>query len=128
MDEPYASRLKGQLHFGDLASAEESIRKLSAIYDEYHALQDRIGMRLVRSIVLKGKERAQSLAANPRVSGGKKREKQEIATWFRVWLETPEIFLDWLGLRKQSEEFRCLFPTVLNEGEFERQHSQSPTE
>lgn len=109
MDEPYATRLKGLLRFGDLASAEDSIRKLSALHHEFRAARDRVGTSLVRRILLKGKERAQSLAANPRVGEEKRREKQEIAGWFRVWLETPDLFLDWLELRKQSEEFRRLF-------------------
>jgi hypothetical protein len=53
--------------------------------------------------------RAGSLAANPRVSPEKRAEKREIATWFGIWLETPELFFDWLELRKASEEFRRLF-------------------
>jgi hypothetical protein len=39
----------------------------------------------------------------------KRREKQEVANWFRVWLETSDLFFDWLELRKQSEEFQRLF-------------------
>jgi hypothetical protein len=27
-----------------------------------------------------------------------------------VWLETPDIFFDWLDLRMRSEEFLRLFP------------------
>jgi hypothetical protein len=52
------------------------------------------------------------LAANPRVSPDKRAEKREIATWFRIWLETPELFFDWLELRKASEEFRRLFGDI----------------
>ena len=59
--------------------------------------------------MLKGKQRAASLGASPRVSPEKRREKQEIAAWFRVWLETPDLFFDWLELRKQSEEFQDAF-------------------
>jgi hypothetical protein len=109
MEEPYASRLKGLLQFHDLASTEASLQKLDAIYREFRGAADRVGTSLVRALVLKGKLRAESLAANPRVSQGKRREKEEIAGWFRVWLETPDLIHDWLELRKQSEEFRRLF-------------------
>jgi len=109
MEEPYASHLKGVLQFHDLESAEASLRKLDAIYREYRKGSDRIGTSLVRSLVLKGKLRAESLAANPRVSPEKRREKQEIARWFRVWLETPDLLLDWLELRKASAEFQQMF-------------------
>ena len=109
MPEPYASRLKGVLGFRDLASAEQSLLRLHAIDRDYQSAADRRGMKWVRALVKKGKLRARSLAANPRVQVQKRREKQEIASWFQVWLETPDLFADWLALRKSSEEFRHLF-------------------
>jgi hypothetical protein len=59
---------------------------------------------------LKGKQRAEGLAANPRVSLARRAEKREIAAWFRVWLESPDLFFDWLEVRKNSEEFQTTFP------------------
>ncbi len=109
MEGPYASRLEGLPQFRDLESAESALRKLDGVYREYRELSDRVGTSLVRSLVLKGKQRAQSLASNPKVSLEKRQEKREIAGWFRVWLEVPDLFFDWLELRKQSEEFRLLF-------------------
>lgn len=67
---------------------------------------------MVHSLVKKGKLRAQSIAANARVQAAKRQEKQEIANWFRIWLETPELFADWLELRKTSEDFRRLFGMI----------------
>jgi hypothetical protein len=109
MDEPYASRLRNLPQFHDFESAEASLRKLDEVYREYLEASDRIGTKLVRSLLQKGKLRAGSLAANPRVNPEKRVEKREIATWFRIWLETPDLFFDWLELRKASEEFRRLF-------------------
>jgi hypothetical protein len=109
MPEPYASRLRGLLEFHDLESAEASLRKLDQAYREYRAAADRTGVNLVRSILIKGKLRAASLAAKPRVNAAKRAEKREIASWFRIWLETPDLFFDWLEVRKASEEFRQLF-------------------
>jgi hypothetical protein len=106
MEEPYASRLKGVLQFRDLTSAENSLRNLDQIYREYREAADREGTSLIRSLVLKGKERASSLARNHRISPEKRREKKEVAQWFHVWLESTDLFFDWLELRKQSEEFR----------------------
>jgi len=31
-----------------------------------------------------------------------------MANWFRIWLETPALFEDWLSLRKNAEEFKKL--------------------
>ena len=109
MPEPYATRLKGVLEFHDLASAEQSLRRFDAILREYQGAADQTGIKWVLALVKKGKLRARSLAANPRVQDQKRREKQEIARWFQVWLETPDLFADWLELRKSSEEFRISF-------------------
>jgi hypothetical protein len=110
LEEPYASHLEGVLKFRNLGSAEASLHRLDALYREYQAAPDRVGMRLARALALKGKQRAESLAERAGVSAAKRQEKREIAGWFRVWLESPELFSDWLELRKQSEEFRSLFP------------------
>lgn len=109
MPEPYASRLKGVLEFHDLASAERSLRKLDTMHREYQGAGDDDGARWVLALVKKGKLRAQSLSRNPRVKAEKRREKLEIARWFQVWLETPDLIEDWLALRKSSDEFRELF-------------------
>jgi len=109
IEEPYASRLRDLLEFHDLASAEASLQKLHELYREYRDASDRAGVRWVRSVVQKGKLRASSLAANPRLRPEKRVEKAEIAVWFRIWLETPDLFFDWLDVRKACEEFRRLF-------------------
>ena len=109
MPEPYAGRLRGVLEFHDLASAEQSLLKLDELFREYRRARDPQGEKWVRALVIKGKMRARSLAANPRVQPQKRQEKQEIASWFQVWLETPDLFADWLALRKSSDEFLATF-------------------
>ena len=109
LPQPYVTQLKGALQYRDLSTAESSLRRLDEAYQTYARAADRTGIALVRSLLLKGKERAQKLAANPRVDPAKRREKQEIAHWFTVWLQTPDLFFDWLALRKRSEEFHRLF-------------------
>jgi len=109
LPEPYASRLEGALRFNDLAAAEASLRALDSAYRNYESAADHAGSRLVRKLLLRGKQRAESLAANPRVRQEKRQEKREIATWFRVWLESPALFFDWLAVRKRTQEFRQLF-------------------
>lgn len=109
MEEPYASRLAGLLQFGDLAEAESSLRNLDAVFQEYRSASDRAGTSLVRTLVLKGKQRAESLAANPRVNSEKRREKEEVARWFKVWLDVSDLCFDWIEMRKRSEEFQKLF-------------------
>jgi len=33
----------------------------------------------------------------------------EVAQWLTVWLQNPQIFTDWLALRRESAEFRERF-------------------
>lgn len=35
---------------------------------------------------------------------------REISQWLTIWLQAPELFSDWLDLRRRSPEFREKFP------------------
>ncbi len=109
MEEPYASRLRGLLRFADFKAAEQSLQDLDTVYREYRENADREGTHLIRTLVLKGRDRARSLASNPRVHPLKRREKDEIAFWFNVWVDNVDLFFDWLEIRKQSEDFKRRF-------------------
>jgi hypothetical protein len=43
------------------------------------------------------------------VDPGKRAEKEEIMQWFKVWLDTPDLFFDWLEARKASPDFQRRF-------------------
>jgi hypothetical protein len=109
MDEPYGSRLAGMLQFGSLEQAETSLHKLDCVFQEYRSAADRVGTGLVRELISRGRQRAEGLAANARVSPEKRREKEEIARWFKVWLDVSDLCFDWIEMRKQSPEFQNLF-------------------
>ena len=106
LPEPYASRLKDSLRFRDLTAAEACLYRLDEAYRAYAQASDRVGIRLVRSLLLKGKQRAKRLASDPRVHPSKRAEKEEVALWFTVWLQTPDLFFAWLELRKQTKRVR----------------------
>jgi hypothetical protein len=62
-----------------------------------------------------GKRRAEMISRNHKVEARKRAEKEEIASWFRIWLENPDAFFDWLDVRKQTPEFREKFPRAEEE-------------
>lgn len=101
---------KGLLTLGNLDSALTSLQKVDALYRQYREVSDRIGTSLARGLVGKGEHRARSMAANTRLSKEKRREKQEIAKCFKVWLEVPDLFYDWWEMRQNSREFQKMFP------------------
>jgi hypothetical protein len=82
---------------------------LDSIYREYREAADRVGTCAVRELVAKARQRTEKMARNPRLSVEKRREKQEIIQWCKVWLEVPDLFYDWLEMRRESAEFQKAF-------------------
>lgn len=108
MESPYREALTGILSFSSLSEAEETIKRLESLRRKYRSAGDRKGEEYCRKIARLGRLRADLISRNKRVRVQKRKQKQEIAAWFRIWLETPEIFENWLILRKKTEEFQGL--------------------
>ena len=51
------------------------------------------------------KKDALGLARSQTIERQKRMEAREIAQWLTVWLQSPDIFEDWLSLRQRSPEF-----------------------
>lgn len=107
--DPYEPVFRNILRFSDFAQAANSIKRLDNLRRQFARKGDEEGLRRVRETARKGKQRAQMIAANKSVDARKRAEKDEIAGWFTVWLQTPELFDDWLALRRESAEFSARF-------------------
>jgi hypothetical protein len=107
--DPYEAAFRNVLKFSTFEEAAASIRRLDNLRKQFRRKGDREGLRRVQETVLKGKQRAQMIARNQSVNERKRAEKAEMAEWFTVWLNQPEIFEDWLSLRLASKDFRARF-------------------
>jgi hypothetical protein len=107
--DPYEPMFRNVLRFSDFEQAAASIKRLENLRKQFARKKDKEGARRVRETALRGKQRAQMIAANKSVDARKRAEKEEIANWFTVWLQTPEIFDDWLSLRRDSPDFKKRF-------------------
>ena len=107
--DPYEAMFRNVLKFSTFDDAAASIKRLDNLRRQFQRRGDREGLRRVHETVLKGKTRAQMIARNQSVNERKRAEKAEIAEWFTVWLNQPEIFDDWLSLRRSSKDFREKF-------------------
>jgi hypothetical protein len=107
--DPYEAMFRNVLKFSTFAQAAASIKNLENLRREFARKKDQEGLRRVHETALKGKQRAQMIARNRNVDEKKREEKAEIAEWFTVWLQQPEVFNDWLELRQRSKEFRERF-------------------
>ncbi len=107
--DPHEAAFRNVLKFSDFAQAAASIKRLDNLRREFARREDKEGLRRVRETVLTGKRRAEMIAGNAKVDERKRAEKAEIAEWFRIWLQTPEMFDDWLELRQRSADFQERF-------------------
>lgn len=113
--DPYEAMFRNVLKFSTFDEAAGSIKRLDNLRKQFERKGDREGLRRVRDAALKGKQRAQMIARNSKVAERKRAEKEEMSEWFTVWLNQPEIFEDWLALRRGTKDFRARFVEVAEE-------------
>jgi hypothetical protein len=92
-----------------------SIMRLDELMRKFQQHGERAAVERVLNVARLGKRRAEMIARNPKVESNKRAEKLEIASWFRIWLETPDAFFDWLDVRKQALDFQEKFPQTESE-------------
>ena len=111
-EDQYEEEFEDLLHFKTLEDAEVSVMRLDELMRKFRSQGETAAVERVLNVARLGKRRAEMISRNPKVEAPKRAEKEEIANWFRIWLETPDAFFDWLDVRKQSAEFRSKFPHV----------------
>ncbi len=109
LESPYDAMFRNILKFSDFKETLISIRRLENLRRKFVTENDKEGLRLVRDTAIKGKNRAQMIAKNNKVDEQKRTEKAEIAEWFTLWIQSPEIFENWVELRQNSKDFREKF-------------------
>lgn len=109
LESPYDAMFRNILKFSDFKETLISIRQLENLRRKFQSDNDKEGLRLVRETAIKGKQRAQMIAKNEKVETKKREEKGEIAEWFTIWLQSPEIFENWIQLRQNSTDFQTKF-------------------
>jgi hypothetical protein len=103
--DPHEEEFRDLLHFATLAQTEACLRRMDELWRRFKAEEMHAQAKRVVATARLGVQRARMIAGNKRVSPARRAEKEEIRQWFRVWIENPEVFFDWLELRKQAPEF-----------------------
>jgi hypothetical protein len=81
---------------------EQSLGEMLAAYQAASKAGDRERARYCRRQVIAAKDRARFLAQSPKTSAEQKAQKEEMAAWMLIWLETPEVFPVWVEARKKA--------------------------
>jgi hypothetical protein len=99
------SLLPAAINFDDLKGAAAAIKAFDEVRQELEAESREMDLVRLRGAVL-GIRKDRLLLARSRVVEERTRfEASEIAEWLRVWLNSPELFADWLDLRQRSKQF-----------------------
>ena len=112
----YEEEFDDLLHFSTLEEAEMCLVRLDELLRKFQQHKERAAVERVRGVARMGRRRAEMIARNRKVDEKKRAQKQEVAQWFAVWLETPDAFFDWLEVRKQSTSFQSKFLDEIDEG------------
>jgi hypothetical protein len=83
--------------------------RLDELCRKFKEEDERAAVERVLEVARMGRRRAEMIARNHKVEPEKRAEKEEIMQWFKVWLETPDSFFDWLEARKASPDFQRRF-------------------
>ena len=113
-DRPYDAAFRNLMDTESLRGALRSIRELNNLRQKYAAENDREGIRLARQTALDAKRKLKATIDDARTEGLKRSVSIEIAEWLSVWLQTPDLFNDWVELRQRSAGFRETFGQIQN--------------
>ena len=94
-----------------LPLAEQSIRELDLHYRHFTQRGDKTGVRYARQFALESKTEVANAAADQRNDAHHRLEQAEIVQWLTVWLQTPDLFAQWLEIRHTTTEYRQRFGT-----------------
>jgi len=105
----YEEEFQDLLHFATLEDAEMCIMRLDELHRKFKEENEHAAIERVLEVARMGRRRAEMIARNHKVEPEKRAEKEEIMQWFKVWLDTPDAFFDWLEVRKSSPDFQRRF-------------------
>ena len=94
-----------------LKQAEGFIKRLERLLKRSDRAGDPRMSRHVRDTAINARDVAKSLSKNQSLAEPERAEQAEFAKWLAVWIQTPNLFRDWLELRRRSPDFRKKFLT-----------------
>ena len=105
----YEELFAGRTTPTSLREAKETILFLDRHWRQFRTTGDRTGTRYARQTARRAREYAETLAARTD-NAPSAILHQEIAQWFAIWLQTPDLFFSWLTLRESTADFKARFP------------------
>lgn len=111
LDEQGFRGFQTELDFVSLSTAFASMVKLEEKRLELQTDDDTKRLNQLRDIVVDARKDSLLRARSKIIVEDERAQAKEISHWLTVWLQAPELFSDWLDLRRRSPEFRKIFGT-----------------
>ena len=111
-DRPYDAAFHELLNTSDLKKTLRSIRDVENLRKKFAGDGDREGLRLLRQKVLAEKEAKLAAAAKENLDVHPRLVARETAEWLALWLQSPEVFENWLALRRKNPDFIANFGEI----------------
>ncbi len=93
------------LDFSGLSKALESLTKLEDSRREFQAGKNEKGLEQLHDLVANARKDCLLIARSKIIDNSQRQQAKEVSHWLMVWLQSPELFSDWLELRRRSPEF-----------------------
>ena len=115
VDTEYDAALRNAIDLTNPDTAEHSIKRLDNLRLKYKAEGDKEGLRLIRETSVAAREAAAKRLADRRLTSKERDAIAEAAEWLGIWLASPEVFANWVDVRRASPDFRQKFAAQQNE-------------
>jgi hypothetical protein len=111
-DRPYDAVFVNLFELHDLRAAIKSIRQMENLRRKFETDGDREGLRLLREKAIAEKDAQLAIAKKVKTGARSRLEAKEIAEWLTIWLQSPDLFENWVKLRRTSSDFTSKFGPI----------------
>ncbi len=111
-DRPYDAAFLNLFDLNDLRTSIRSIQQMENLRRKFETAGDREGLRLLRQNAIAAKETKLVSSKKPKLDAKQRLEAGEIAEWLTIWLQSPELFEQWVKLRRGSADFISRFGEI----------------
>ena len=101
--------LRHLFDLSDLKRVERSLKSAENLRHKLNSENDKEGLRLLRERAIEAKTAAKKSASDKRLAEFDRDTQAEAAEWITLWLQSPELFENWVKIRRSSKDFKTRF-------------------